>query len=146
MVARKGKGRDISRPYTWQESTCRRQGRHECRPLDAPCLVDEPNYRFLAPELLEVLEEPPEGRLLLAEDRELPADERLLPTEERELAPEERPLLTDGLDLVPEDRELPTEPVRGTVYRPGLRPTELRDPELGDRRVEEPDGDVVGRL
>lgn len=103
-------------------------------------------YLFLAPELLELLDEPPEGRLLLAEDREPPPDDRLPPTEERELPAEERPLLTDGLDLLPDDRELPTEPDRGAEYRPLLPPTEVRDREDGARRDDEPDGEVVGRL
>jgi hypothetical protein len=114
----------------------------------------------LAPELLELLEEPPEDRLLLAEEREpppddrllpaeereLPPDDRLLPAEERELPPDDRPLLTEGLDLLPEDRELPTEPDRGAEYLPLLPPTELRDRELGARRLDEPEGDVVGYM
>jgi hypothetical protein len=117
--------------------------------------------RFLAPELLELLDEPlPEDRLLLAEEREpppddrlLPAeerepppDDRLLPAEERELPPDDRPLLTEGLDLLPEDRDLPTEPDRGAEDRPLLLPTDVRDRDVGARRLDEPDGDVVGRL
>jgi hypothetical protein len=115
----------------------------------------------LAPELLELLDElPPEGRLLVAEGRELPPDGRLLRTEERELLPdgrllrteerepplEEPLLLTDGLELLPEDRELPTEPDRGIVYRPGLLPIVLRDPDAEPARLDEPEGEVVGLL
>ena len=56
--------------------------------------------RFFAPEPLELLEEPEDGRLL--------------PTDERELPPDDGRLLTEGLDLLPaEERELPTEPDRG---------------------------------
>ena len=91
------------------------------------------------------MEELPDGRLLPAEERELPPD-GLLPAEERELPLDDRPLLTEGLDLLPEDRELPTEPDRGAEYRPLLPPTEPRDREVGARRDDEPDGDVVGRL
>jgi hypothetical protein len=112
----------------------------------------------LAPEPLELLEEPPEERLLAeerefppddllpTEERELPPDGRLLPTEERELPPDDGLLRTDGLDLLPEDRELPTLPDRGAEDRPLLPPTELRDRELGARMDEVPEGDVVGRL
>lgn len=101
----------------------------------------------MAPEPLELREElPPEGRLLRAEDRELPPDGRLLRTDEREPPLEEPLLLTDGLDLLPEDLELPTEPDRGTVYRPGLLPTELRDREVEPLRLDDPGDKVVGRL
>jgi hypothetical protein len=115
----------------------------------------------LAPELLELFEEPPpedrlllaeerelppEDRLLLAEERELPPDDRLLPAEERELPPDDRLLPVDGLDLLPEDRVPPTELDRGAEYRPGLLLTELGEREVDPRRVDDPDGDVEGRL
>ena len=90
--------------------------------------------------------EPPEGRLLLAEDREPPPEGRLLPTDERELPLDEGPLRTDGLDRLPDDRELPTEPDGGAEYRPLVPPTELRDRELGALRLDEPDGEAMGRL
>ena len=105
------------------------------------------NYRFLAPEPLELLGElPPEGRLLPAEERELPPEGRLLPADERELPREDRLLPADERELLPEDRLLPTDRVRGAELRPPLLPTELREREVGPRRDEDPDGDVVGRL
>jgi hypothetical protein len=115
----------------------------------------------LAPEPLELRDEPPpEGLLLLAEDRELPPDGRLLPTDERELppdgrllrtderepAPEEPLLLAEGLDLLPEDLELPTDPDRGAVYLPGLLPTDLGTRDVEPRRLDEPEEEVEGRL
>ena len=85
-----------------------------------------------APEPLDFDELLPEERLLPAEEREPPPDDRLLPAEERELLP---------VDLVP-----PTERVRGALDLPGLLPTELRDPLVGLRRVDDPDGDrAAGR-
>ena len=98
------------------------------------------------PEPLELLDEPPEDRLLLEEERELPPEGLLLPAEERELPPEGRLLPADERELPPEDRVPPTERVRGAEYRPGLLPIELREREVEPRSDEDPDGDVEGRL
>lgn len=100
-----------------------------------------------APEPLDFFDEPPpEGRLLLAEGRELPPEGRLLPAEERELPPDDRLLPADERELPVVDRLPPTEPVRGAEYPPGLLPIELREREVDPRRDEDPEGDVVGRL
>ena len=105
-----------------------------------------------APEPLELLDEPPDDRLL-AEEREPPLDERLLPpedrllpAEERELPPDDRLLPVDGRELLPVDPELPTDRPLGAEERPELLPTELRDREVDPRTDEDPEGDVVGRL
>jgi len=71
----------------------------------------------LAPELLGLLEEPPpEGRLLLAEEREPPPDERALPAEEeREPPVDDRLLPTEDRDVLPLELLPLTEPERGAV-------------------------------
>ncbi len=92
--------------------------------------------RFLAPELFG--EEPPDGRLLPADDRELPlADDLELPLLER---------LVPAVDREPAERDPLTERDPGELLRPELLPT-----ELGARVVDLPvaevrDVEVVGRL
>jgi len=110
-------------------------------PLDFDELL--PEERLLP---AEEREPPPDDRLLPAEERELPPDERLLPVDERGLPPEERLLPADERELLPVDLVPPTERVRGALDLPGLLPTELRDPLVGLRRVDDPDGDrAAGR-
>ena len=53
-------------------------------------------------------------------------------------------LVMDGPDRLPDDRELPTEPDRGIVYRPGLLPIVLCDPDAEPARLDELDGEVAG--
>ena len=69
--------------------------------------------RLWAPEPLELLDEPPEDRLLLAEEREPLPEDRLLPTDDRELPPDGRLLPADERELLPVDRLPPIERVRG---------------------------------
>jgi hypothetical protein len=100
----------------------------------------------LAPELPELFEEPPEDLLLLAEGREPPPEDPLLPAEERELPPEDRLLPAVERDLLPDDCELPTERDRGAECRPLLPLTELGEREVDPRTLDDPDGEVLGRL
>jgi hypothetical protein len=99
------------------------------------------------PEPLELFEvPPPEGRLLPAEGRELPADDRLLPADERELGRDGLLRPTDDRELPPVERVPPIERGLGAVYPPRLLPTDVGDRVVDPRTVEDPDGDVDGRL
>lgn len=98
--------------------------------------------RFLAPELF--VEEPPDGRLLPADDREPPLEDRLPLADDLELPPLER--LVPAVDREPAERDPLTELDRGELLRPELLPT-----ELGARVVDLPvaevrEVEVVGRL